>query len=154
MTNVLIRNVKTGKCVDLPGSGNGSVGAQAAPYTCNGTSSDNQLWDLVVNQKGAGPSGSDLFALRNSKDGYCLDVPGTGAAPSKSKVSESSCVAGSGDNQMWYLDKKANGEFWVRNYSSGGLCLDISGNGGSGIKDPWISIYPCSLNDDHLWSFS
>jgi hypothetical protein len=56
--------VKTGKCVDLPGGGNGSVGAQATPYTCNGSSSDNQLWDLVVNQKGAGPSGSDLFALR------------------------------------------------------------------------------------------
>ncbi|MDN3357237.1 RICIN domain-containing protein [Actinomadura sp. DC4] len=154
MSSVLVRNVKSGMCLDLPGNGNGSAGGEVKPSGCNGSSGDNQLWDLVTSQRGAGPGGSDLFVIRNSKDRLCLDLPGSGAASNQALVSEGSCVAGGGDNQRWYLDKKASGQYWVRNYSSSGLCLDVSGNGASGIKDPWISIYTCSLTDDHLWSFS
>jgi hypothetical protein len=75
-------------------------------YTCNGTTVDNQLGDLVVNGKGQGPNGADLFMIRNSKDDYCADLTGTGAVARASRVTENLCYPGLGDNQMWYFQKR------------------------------------------------
>ncbi|HEY0540155.1 MAG TPA: RICIN domain-containing protein, partial [Actinoallomurus sp.] len=70
VTRVLLHNVMTGLCADVPGNDNGGSNTAIGQYTCNGASNDNQLWDLVVNDKGGGPSGADLFTIRNSKDNY------------------------------------------------------------------------------------
>jgi hypothetical protein len=150
-TGVLIRNVMTGLCVDVPGKG--KEDGPVEQYNCDGSANDNQRWDLVVNQKGAGPKGADLFTVRNSKDGYCLDLFGYRAPALESRVKEWFCKPGSGENQMWYLDRKASGQFWIRNHKSG-LCLDVAGGTGSGGPGSHLTTYRCSMKEDHLWSFA
>lgn len=153
VTDVLIKNVMTGMCVDIGGYGNGKVNGPVNQFTCR-RSGDNQLWDLVVTQKGAGPSGADLFMIRNSKDGYCLDLGEYGSRPARTPVSEFHCNGTLADNQLWYLDKKSDGKFWIRNHVSADRCLDVAGYYGSGGKDARLTIFDCDLKDDHLWSFS
>lgn len=152
-TKVLVKNVMTGMCVDVPAYGKGTVNGPVNQFTCD-RSGDNQLWDLVVAQNGAGPSGADLFTIRNSKDGYCLDLGEYGGRPAGTPVSEFHCDGSTADNQLWYLDKKSAGKFWIRNYASGNRCLDVSGYYGVGGKDARLTIFDCNLKDDHLWSFS
>lgn len=152
-TGVLLRNVMTGMCLDVPGGGEGAPGDKVQQDPCTRSTADNQLWDLVVNQKGAGPKGADLFSIRNYKDGLCLDLDGTGAAPSRSFLKQGTCRAGAADNQMWYLDRKAKGRFWIRNHKSNGLCLDVQHLYGAGGRGAGITLYPCDIKDDHLWSF-
>jgi hypothetical protein len=142
----------TGLCVDIPEFGKGKVDGPVAQFSCR-RSGDNQLWDLVVNQKGAGPHGADLFTIRNSMDSYCLDLPDYGPA-NKAAVTEYHCRPGRGDNQMWYLEKKANNQFWIRNHISRGQCLNVSGAKGSGGNAARLTIAPCDIKDDHLWSLS
>jgi hypothetical protein len=152
-SGVVIKNVMTGMCVDIPDFGKGTIDGRVQQHTCDGSSADNQRWDLVVGQKGAGPNGADLFTIRNTKDGYCLDLPGYGTAD-RADVTEWYCDPGSGDNEMWYLQRKSSGEYWIRNVKSpGDECLDVAGLNGSGGQDAKLTIYPCSLQDDHLWSF-
>ncbi|GAB3674547.1 RICIN domain-containing protein [Streptomyces sparsus] len=153
-TGVLIKNRVTGLCVDIPNYGKGKINGSVEQFTCNGTNGDNQLWDLVVNQKGAGPGGADLFTIRNSKDDYCADLPDFGGKPVHTRVYEYHCRPGSGDNQMWYLDKRANGAFWIRNHASKGLCLDVQGEDGAGGRGAKLMLFTCSDGDDHLWSFA
>ncbi|MCO5969097.1 RICIN domain-containing protein [Actinoallomurus soli] len=153
VAHVLIHNVMTGMCADLPGSGYGSLNGSVNQFPCVEPDVDNQRWDLVVGQKGLGPNGADLFTIRNSKDGLCMDLPGEGSV-SVAGVVEYYCKPGGVDNQMWYLDKKAPGKFWIRSFSSPGhRCLDVSGLHGSGGPNANLTIYPCSLQDDHLWTF-
>jgi hypothetical protein len=152
-TNLLIRNVMTGLCVDVPDYGNGAPDGPVNQYVCDRTG-DNQLWDLVVTQDGAGPSGADLFVIRNSKDGYCLDLGEYGGRPAGTKVSEFHCNGTTADNQLWYLDKRSTGKFWIRNHASGNRCLDVDGFNGVGGRDARLTIFDCSPSDDHLWSFS
>ncbi|GAA4622894.1 hypothetical protein GCM10023196_016910 [Actinoallomurus vinaceus] len=152
-TRVLLHNTMTGLCADVPGYGNGSIEGPINQFTCTRSNSDNQLWDLVVNMKGGGPHGADLFTIRNSKDDYCFDVPGAGPAPARTALSENLCYPGLSDNQMWYLDERSSGHFWIRNYVSHKLCLDVSGYYGSGGKDARLTLFPCDPKDDHIWSF-
>ncbi|MEV8225999.1 RICIN domain-containing protein [Streptomyces sp. NPDC079167] len=154
VTGVLIKNRMTGLCADVPDFGKGKLNGKVEQFTCDGSSRDNQLWDLVVNQKGAGPDGADLFTIRNAKDNYCLDLPDYGARPSRTGVYEWHCNPGAGDNQMWFLDKRAGGSFWIRNHKSSSLCLDVSGLGGSGGRGAHLTVFTCSAQDDHAWSFA
>ncbi|MCO5971943.1 RICIN domain-containing protein [Actinoallomurus sp. WRP6H-15] len=142
----------TGLCADVPGYGNGSPNTPINQFVCTRSNGDNQLWDLVVNMKGAGPHGADLFTIRNSKDDLCFDPPGRGADDATTPLSENNCSPGKGDNQMWYLQKRYSRHFWIRNYASG-LCLDVSGYYGSGGKDARLTLFPCDPKDDHVWSF-
>ncbi|MEV5706432.1 RICIN domain-containing protein [Actinoallomurus sp. NPDC052274] len=153
VTRVLLHNTMTGLCADVPGYGNGTNDGPINQFTCTRSNGDNQLWDLVVNMKGAGPHGADLFTIRNSKDNLCFDVGGSGADGPRTPVSEHYCLPGKGDNQMWYLQKRYNRHFWIRNYASHGLCLDVSGYYGSGGKDARLTLFPCDPKDDHVWSF-
>ncbi|OLT19605.1 hypothetical protein BJF79_47695 [Actinomadura sp. CNU-125] len=153
-TKVLLHNVMTGLCADVPGFGKGKVDGPVEQFACDGSAKDNQRWDLVVNQKGAGPDGADLFTIRNAKDGLCMDLPGYGPPAKTAKVTEWRCNPGGGDNQMWYLDRKKPGRFWIRNQSSGGLCLDVAGVNGAGGPAADLTVYPCAMTGDHLWSFS
>ncbi|MFB8775241.1 RICIN domain-containing protein [Streptomyces broussonetiae] len=150
---LLVKNVMTGMCVDVPGYGKGTPDGPVNQFPCARTG-DNQLWDLVVTGDGAGPSGADLFVIRNSVDGYCLDLPDYGGRASGTPVSEYHCNGTIADNQLWYLDKRSEGKFWIRSYSSGNRCLDVSGFNGVGGRDARLTIYDCAASDDHLWSFS
>ncbi|TDD86870.1 hypothetical protein E1293_09020 [Actinomadura darangshiensis] len=152
-TGVLLRNVMTGLCADLPGAGKGQEQGRVEQGTCDRSTKDNQRWDLVVNQPGAGPGGADLFSIRNAKDGYCMDVWGTDPPEPSAQVTQWPCYPGATDNQMWYLERKASGRFWIRNHK-GGLCLDVAGGTGAGGSGAQLTTFGCSLNDDHLWSFA
>lgn len=145
----LIKNVVTGMCVDIPFYDKGTLDGRVQQHTCDGSSADNQRWDLVVGRKGAGPNGADPFTVRNTKDGYCLDLPGNHPVD-HGDVTEQRCDPGPGDNQMWYLEKKSPGNYWIRNVSSKGhQCLDAD----TRAQDAKLTIYPCSLRHNHLWSF-
>lgn len=147
--DVLLQNVMTGKCADLPGNGKGSSGGAVVQHTCRKTAGDNQRWDLVVAKKGGGPSGADLFTIRNSKDALCIDPPANGA-PTPARVTERGC-AQDGAGQRWYLDKKHTGQFWIRSTGSGGKCLDVEG---ARAEDASLTVFPCDPNDDHLWEIT
>jgi cytoskeletal protein RodZ len=152
-TDVLLHNVMTGKCVDLPAEGNGRQEGPIQQYTCKGGTGDNELWDLVVNGKGQGPNGADLFMIRNSKDNYCADLTGTGAVARATHVTEMHCYPGLGDNQMWYFQKRPGG-YWIRNFVSNGFCLDVLGVNGTGGNEAPLTVVQCDPNDDHVWSLS
>lgn len=150
-SDLLLKNVMTGMCAEIVGDG--SANGRVQQHACGGSADGNERWDLVVGQKGAGPGGADLFTIRSTKDGRCLDLPGYGSME-KAGVTEFDCRPGARDNQMWYLDKRAKAAFWIRNVAADGKCLDVSGLHGSGGPDANLTIYPCSLEEDHLWSFS
>ncbi|WP_262403287.1 RICIN domain-containing protein, partial [Actinomadura sp. CNU-125] len=152
-TDVLLRNVVTGLCADVPGFGKGTEDGPVEQYRCTRSTKDNLLWDLVVNQPGAGPGGADLFTIRNAKDGFCMDVHAYGPPKMRTRVNEFYCRPGSGDNQMWYLERKGPGRFWIRNHK-GGMCLEVAGEKGAGRQGADLLTYPCSMTDDHLWSFA
>jgi hypothetical protein len=150
---VLIKNVMTRMCVDIPDYGKGTVNGRVQQFTCDGSAHDNQRWSLDVGQRGAGPNGADLFTLRNTKDGFCLDLPGYGSVE-QGDVTEWHCDPGPRDNQMWYLERRAKGKYWIRNVSSKGRqCLDVAELRGSGGPNAKLTIFPCDPKDDHLWTF-
>jgi hypothetical protein len=151
VTRVLLRNVMTGMCADIEGLDRGAEGWLVHQFTCDKSPTNNQLWDLVVQQKGAGPGGANLFTVRNSKDGLCMDLPGQDPV-TVGDVTEGRC-AREDRNQLWYLEKKARNRFWIRNHVSQGLCLDVSELNGTGGPKAKLTVFPCHIKDDHLWAF-
>ncbi|GGZ00809.1 RICIN domain-containing protein [Streptomyces poonensis] len=151
--NVLIKNVKTGMCVDVPGYGNGKADGAVNQYPCNAGGDDNQMWSLEMRYRDVSPKGTDLYQIRNVKDGLCLDLPNYGPVSATTKVSEFPCNGTTADNQLWWLDRRPDGSSWVRNFSSNGLCLDVSAEGGV-RADSRLTLFHCSDSDDHRWRFS
>ncbi|TJZ90550.1 RICIN domain-containing protein, partial [Actinacidiphila oryziradicis] len=149
--NVLLKNTTTGKCADIPGGDKGTSGGEVDEFTCNGTNQDNQLWNLEVRYPKGGPHDASLFQIRNVKDDYCMDLPNGGAEPAQTHIDEFACDGTKADNQLWWLDKQSDGAYWIRNYASNHLCLDVSGfsTGGDGTV---LTIYTCSNTDDQEWT--
>ncbi|MFB7601030.1 RICIN domain-containing protein [Streptomyces sp. NPDC056160] len=148
--NVLLRNTTTKKCADIPGYDNGTKAGPVREYDCDGTSHDNQLWDLDVTDARGGPGGTPLFLIRNVKDRFCMDVTGYDAAPVRSPIMEYMCNPTQADNQLWWVDKQKSGAYWIRNFASQNLCLDVAGNG-DGVNDTNLTLFYCSTSDDQEW---
>lgn len=150
--NKVLRNGKTGMCADLPASGKGKVGGPVNQDHCETTSKDNQLWSFDVKLKGGGPSGSNLFVIRNTKDSLCMDLPGKGVVNGSTGLIEGMCDGGKGDNQLWWLESRGSGTYWIHNYANDSKCLEIWGSaGGGGWVDSRLDLASCSTKDDHEW---
>ncbi|MDQ0809234.1 hypothetical protein QFZ63_000948 [Streptomyces sp. B3I7] len=155
-SRVLLKNVSTGQCADVPNYGNGRVDGPVNQYPCNGTSGDNQLWDLVPHSEaGKGPGGSVLFVIRNSKDGFCLDLPNFTGVSGGTRITEYHCRPARNDNQFYWLDRRSDGTYWIRNLASRNLCLNVAG-AATGRNDAALQIGTCndSSQDDTHWYFT
>ncbi|MEU5105914.1 RICIN domain-containing protein [Streptomyces sp. NPDC021354] len=153
LTRVLIKNNTNGTCVDVPGFTSGNPDGPIHQSACNSNPDDNQLWNVEKRYDSKGPGGVPLFQIRNVMDGMCLDLPGNGAAGNATKVTEFPCNGTTADNQLWWLDKQADGRFWIRNFASNNTCLDSYGPDDQ-TRD--LIIWPCAPENlnNHEWYFT
>ncbi|GAA3620344.1 hypothetical protein GCM10022223_41550 [Kineosporia mesophila] len=141
----VIKNLSTGFCVDLMGADVPEAGAAVSQYDCIPGVGDNQDFQLVE-QYGQ-------YLIRNLKTNYCLDLPGTGAVGESTGVLASPCQAGESDNQM-FRARPQGGGYYLVNVKSG-LCLDVSNtNGGNKNAGQALTLFPCTPDDDHIWTVS
>jgi hypothetical protein len=148
VSNVLLKNAASGLCADVPGYGRGSADGPVAQYYCTLGDADNQVWSLGVMSGMKGPGGTALFTIRNTKDDYCMDLPGYSGVSSGAKVTEYYCRP-KGDNQLWYRSPTHGHRYRIRNYSSHGLCLGPAGR--SHARDRQLEIHKCGNGDDWSW---
>ncbi|GAA2328155.1 RICIN domain-containing protein [Streptomyces cuspidosporus] len=151
--NVLLRNLVTGKCADIPYYEKGSVDGPIRQYDCDGTDADNQVWDFEVRYKGLGPRSANLFQIRNIKDGLCMDLPGHGGVEHGTEVKEWGCDGTTNDNQLWWLEKRGDRTFWIHNYASNQMCLAVKADRGSGDPSAPLALGPCRSDRNHEWTF-
>ncbi|MFC9804869.1 RICIN domain-containing protein [Streptomyces griseoaurantiacus] len=149
-TKVLLRNTTTTKCADVPGYDKGTKDGPVREYTCDDADSDNQLWNLEVRYPDGGPGGQPLFQIRNVKDRLCMDLPGGGAAPVQTAITEFTCEGTTADNQLWWLDRQDSGAYWIRNAASGNKCLNVDGYA-TGGNDTNLTLHDCANDDDREW---
>jgi hypothetical protein len=143
----LIRNVMTGMCIDIPGTGDGREGGAVNQWDCRPGSGDNQLfWLLSYNNR------DNEFAIANDRDGLCLDVPGGGEVRPGTPVTQYRCVLGDRDNQM-FTAVGGRSRFMLRHVQTD-MCLDVDGVAGTGGRDARLTLWPCDRRDDHYWTTS
>lgn len=152
VTSVLVKNWTNKTCADIPGFSKGANDGPVHQSACNSNTDDNQLWNLERKLPKAGPGGKDLFVIRNVMDGLCMDLPGSGPAGAATRVTEFPCNGTTDDNQLWWLDKKADNTYWIRNYASNQQCLD-SQTADNQNRD--LIVYPCAAEkfNNHQWFF-
>lgn len=146
-----IYNLRTGKCLDLPGFGPGRVDGPVFQYTCNLTTGDNQRW--FFSHQGWHYRG-EIVSVWNAKDNLCLDLPYYDAVSATTRVNQFHC-RGAEDNQFFIKEYRSEGGYrlvhlktlnqWYQD-----LCLDVDGFG-TGGDDARITLYYCSDYDDHRW---
>jgi hypothetical protein len=147
--DVMLFNPATGMCADIPGREKGQLDGPVQQDNCHETG-DNQRWNLEVKDARLGPGGAKLFQIRNVTDQFCMDLPYNGAAGVGTPVTEFTCDGTTGDNQLWWADKQESGDYWIRNYASNHLCLQVHDliKKVSGQK---LTIHNCSNVDDQEW---
>ncbi|GAQ67850.1 ricin-type beta-trefoil lectin domain protein [Streptomyces scabiei] len=148
--DVLLRNLATKLCADVPGEGNGRRDGRVQQFTCDDSTADNQLWHLEVKAEKQGPGGTDLFQIRNAKDQLCMDLPNYGANPIHTKITEFTCDGTTSDNQLWWLDPQQSGGYWIRNAASENKCLEIAGNEDT-RDEVTLMLFHCTVTDDQEW---
>ncbi|GAA2655837.1 RICIN domain-containing protein [Paractinoplanes durhamensis] len=145
-----ILNFATKMCVDLSGYGAGPRDGPVTQFTCNKTGDDNQEW--TFEPRAVDGDGYQLYWIRNTDDGFCIDPPGAEAVTSGAELSETGCF--DQDNQYFRLEPKrtANGftYYWLRN-TVANMCIDVPGPGNGGA-DLRLALIPCLANDDHDWA--
>ncbi|MGW6461547.1 RICIN domain-containing protein [Streptomyces sp. NPDC055078] len=152
LTRVLIKNNTNSTCVDIP-TASGRPDGPVHQSTCNSNSDDNQLWNVEKRNGAAGPGGVPLFQIRNVSNARCLDLPGTKPSGPDTRVKEAGCTGTTKDNQLWWLDKRADGKFWIRNAASRNMCLDAYGPDENRRE---LLIWPCAQEsrNNHEWIFT
>ncbi|WP_159030580.1 MULTISPECIES: RICIN domain-containing protein [Streptomyces] len=152
--NFQFKNVKSGRCADVPGMGKGRLNGPVLQHDCvvQNWDGDNQAWDFVLAQKNKGPGGRNLVVIKNRKSGLCLDLPGRGSKPNRTPISQTHCNSTLQDNQLWWVENRGgNRTFWIHNYTSDQRCLEVWGEDGKAGNDARLGIYTCSPADDHEW---
>ncbi|WP_030613511.1 ricin-type beta-trefoil lectin domain protein [Streptomyces sclerotialus] len=149
---VLIKNWTNHTCADIP-TAQGRVDGPVHQAACNSSTNDNQLWNLDKRSDDGGPNGAPLFLIRNDKDGLCMDLPDYGGARPATRVTEYKCNGTNDDNQLWWVEKKGDNRFWVRNFKSDNMCLDSQV---ADSDDRNLSIFPCQdeARNNHQWAFT
>ncbi|MFD8384644.1 RICIN domain-containing protein [Streptomyces sp. NPDC059679] len=149
---LLLKNVFTGLCADVPFYTAGKKGEHVNQYYCDGTDKDNQLWRMTSPRPDAGPGGTDLVQFANLKDGLCIDLLTRGGQPAGTGLQESDCTGTMGDNQLWWFDPAGDGSVRIRNYASNHLCLKVNGLGAEKKEpDQRLVIGSCGSRDDSRW---
>ncbi|WP_437088130.1 RICIN domain-containing protein [Streptomyces sp. enrichment culture] len=149
----LIKNEKYGFCLDLPGTGKSKPNTLVQDGACRASSGDNQKWALERVADGGGTREADLYLIHHVKSGLCLDLYGDGPAQVASPAGLFGCNSSTVDNQLWWLDERSDGTYWIRNQASGDMCLDLSRKNKEAAHGG-VTVYPCSDLDDHEWSFA
>ncbi|WP_257155799.1 RICIN domain-containing protein [Streptomyces sp. Ru87] len=145
---VLIRNVATDMCADVPDYGTGDANGFVGRFHCDATSKDNQLWTFHVLPEYKAPGGAVVFDVRNLKGGLCMDLPARGAERPGSPAEQSNCAGNTTDNGLWWLDQQGEGRYWIRSFSSNDLCLEAAGT-----EQP-LRVADCRARDDvQVWFF-
>lgn len=140
-----IKNLATGMCVDLPGTGAAGENVLATQYYCTPGAADNQAYETITATDGS-------FLLRNVKSQWCLDVNGSGNVDAGIVVNTHTCLLGDSDNQMFR--KQAQGDGFYLVHVKSGLCLDVSNeNNNQLMPDQKLTLWHCSPDDDHVWTF-
>ncbi|MFE7122413.1 RICIN domain-containing protein [Streptomyces sp. NPDC057654] len=81
----VIRNIKDGLCMDLPGYAAKPVGAKVSEYRCDESARDNQTWYIW-------PGHDNHYQIRNGKSGgRCLGVSGGPGAGLDARLELRSC---------------------------------------------------------------
>jgi hypothetical protein len=146
-SHVLLRDLGTNLCADLPDYGAGKSGLKVEQFTCLPGSGDNQMWTLKVSGSAKGPGGARVFTVSNDKDGLCMDIPNYAGEPAGTAVSEYRCDSTTSDNQLWYLAPVDAHHYRLRNLASAGQCLTVSGGASAGL-DARLVIEPCQSSAD------
>ncbi|CAM5615589.1 hypothetical protein SVIOM342S_03914 [Streptomyces violaceorubidus] len=110
---------------------------------------DNEYWNLEVKYENGGPNGVELLQIRNVTDQLCMDLGEYGARPEGTGVAEFHCNGTKADNQLWWIDKQASGNYWIRNFASAHRCLNVKGQNG-GTETP-LNIATCTNDHDQEW---
>jgi hypothetical protein len=130
----LIRNVNSGKCVDVYGDST-NRGANVQQYACNG--GGNQRWEFIA-------LGGGQFAIRNVNSGMVLDVNGN-SREDGGNVQQ--YPWNGGGNQRWRA-RGPNSNFELVNVNSG-KCLDVQGGGvGNNVN---IIQWQCNGGANQRW---
>ncbi|MEV0224057.1 RICIN domain-containing protein [Streptomyces sp. NPDC050704] len=147
---IVLQNLSTKLCADLPGEGKGKKDGRVQQFPCKQTADDNQLWNLEVQVEKGGPGGTHLFQIRNAKDQLCMDLPNYGANPIRTEVTEFTCDGTVEDNQLWWLTKQESGGYWIRNFASNGKCLEVAGS--NDVRaEVTLMIFDCTNVEDQEW---
>ncbi|MEU3241160.1 RICIN domain-containing protein, partial [Streptomyces anthocyanicus] len=146
--NVMLRNATTHMCADIPGRDKGKINGIVQQANCH-EEGDNEFWNLEVKYENGGPNGAKLFQIRNVTDQLCMDLGEYGARPEGTGVAEFHCNGTKADNQLWWIDKQASGDYWIRNFASAHKCLNVKGQNG-GTETP-LNIATCTNTDDQEW---
>lgn len=152
MKRVLLRNLSTKMCADVPYYDKGKPNGPVNQFHCNGTDKDNQLWDFQAKYRGKGPMSRDLFQIVNRKDGLCMDLGEFGGRPAGTKVAEFYCNGTTNDNQLWWLEPRGGKSFWIHNYASNQQCLEVVSGAGLKTVDAPLDIQPCRAGNDSEWT--
>lgn len=110
---VTIRNLNSGKCVEVQGRGTND-GRNILQYHCNGTSAQ----DFYMEPRSAG---EPVYRFKNLNSGKCIEVQGNGSDNGRN-ILQYTCNGTPA--QWWRLDELAVGEFQLVHVGSG-KCMDV-----------------------------
>jgi hypothetical protein len=146
--SILLENVSTGMCADIPWMDLGVPGGPVQQHRCVAGADDNQMWVFVPSD-----GGDRTVAIQNFKDRLCMDVPYYGRVAPDTPVTQFGCQADDGDNQLFRPERTGRaGAVRLHHVKSPGLCLDLGGEDGSAPEDTPLSLRSCSKTDDQAWT--
>ncbi|MGW6704033.1 ricin-type beta-trefoil lectin domain protein [Streptomyces sp. NPDC054956] len=146
-----LRNVTTGKCLDIAAEGIPNQGSRIAQFDCGAGSGHKQAFDLV--------DGVDGFLIRSSdQPRLCIDLGDLEAPKTASYVGLYPCQNTTGDNQLWYrkwnVDQSAFLLVNAKSERAGRpMCLDVDDYSVK-INGQRVGVFPCNYTggDDHWWT--